>query len=100
MKCHPDELFTYPGWDQGLLDMCVGEKRKLIVPPHLGYGEQGAGEVIPAGQKKSLLFQIHNDALNFLYNHEHLSIMRSMQYTLSLSRTSLANSILFSRTDT
>jgi FK506-binding protein 14 len=35
------------GWDQGLLDMCVGEKRKLIVPPHLGYGEQGAGEVIP-----------------------------------------------------
>ncbi|CAG7818683.1 unnamed protein product [Allacma fusca] len=37
------------GWDQGLLDMCVGEKRKLIVPPHLGYGEQGAGEVIPPG---------------------------------------------------
>jgi len=37
------------GWDQGLLDMCVGEKRKLIVPPHLGYGDQGAGEVIPAG---------------------------------------------------
>jgi len=37
------------GWDQGLLDMCVGEKRKLIVPPSLGYGEQGAGEVIPGG---------------------------------------------------
>jgi len=37
------------GWDQGLEDMCVGEKRKLTVPPSLGYGEQGAGEVIPGG---------------------------------------------------
>ncbi|XP_056011694.1 uncharacterized protein LOC125680793 isoform X2 [Ostrea edulis] len=31
------------GWDQGLLDMCIGEKRKLTIPSHLGYGEQGAG---------------------------------------------------------
>lgn len=37
------------GWDQGLVDMCVGEKRKLVVPPSLGYGDQGAGEVIPGG---------------------------------------------------
>jgi FK506-binding protein 14 len=37
------------GWDKGLLDMCVGEKRRLTVPPSLGYGEQGAGEVIPPG---------------------------------------------------
>jgi FK506-binding protein 14 len=29
--------------------MCVGEKRRLIVPSHLGYGEHGAGEVIPPG---------------------------------------------------
>lgn len=27
------------GWDQGLLDMCVGEKRKLTIPPDMGYGE-------------------------------------------------------------
>ena len=31
------------GWEKGLLDMCVGEKRKLTVPPHLAYGTIGAG---------------------------------------------------------
>lgn len=37
------------GWDQGLLDMCIGEKRKLTIPPHLGYGDAGAGAAIPGG---------------------------------------------------
>ncbi|XP_071547397.1 peptidyl-prolyl cis-trans isomerase FKBP10-like isoform X2 [Panulirus ornatus] len=35
------------GWDQGLVGMCVGEVRKLIIPPHLAYGSKGAGNVIP-----------------------------------------------------
>eukprot|EP00944_MAST-04C_sp_MAST-4C-sp1_P010185 g10185.t1 len=37
------------GWDQGLLGICVGEKRTLIIPASLGYGDQGAGADIPGG---------------------------------------------------
>ena len=37
------------GWDQGLLDMCIGEKRKLTIPSGLGYGDRGAGGKIPGG---------------------------------------------------
>ena len=42
------------GWDQGLLDMCIGEKRTLTVPPSFGYGDRGIGP-IPAGS--TLIFE-------------------------------------------
>ena len=35
------------GWDEGVVGMKIGGTRKLIIPPHLGYGDRGAGQVIP-----------------------------------------------------
>jgi len=44
------------GWDKGVAGMKVGEKRKLTIPSKLGYGDMGAGNVIPP--KATLVFEV------------------------------------------
>jgi peptidylprolyl isomerase len=53
-----DEFFEFPlgrgyviaGWDQGVQGMKVGGRRRITIPPHLGYGAAGAGGVIKGGE--------------------------------------------------
>jgi peptidylprolyl isomerase len=58
------EPFSFPlgagrvikGWDQGVAGMQVGGRRKLVIPPHLGYGDRGAGATIKPGE--TLIFVV------------------------------------------
>uniref|UniRef100_A0A8C6SCB7 peptidylprolyl isomerase n=1 Tax=Neogobius melanostomus TaxID=47308 RepID=A0A8C6SCB7_9GOBI len=49
--------YVMKGMDQALQGLCIGEKRRIIIPPHLAYGESGVGDLIPSWTV--LVFHIH-----------------------------------------
>ena len=62
--CRRNQAFTFPlgggrvirGWDEGVVGMKEGGKRRLVIPPDLAYGSRGAGGVI--GPNETLIFEI------------------------------------------
>ncbi|MCK4891502.1 MAG: FKBP-type peptidyl-prolyl cis-trans isomerase [Candidatus Pacebacteria bacterium] len=50
------------GWDEGTVGMKIGEKRKLTIPPELGYGDRGVGNIIQPNA--TLIFEIELVSIN------------------------------------
>merc|ERR1712168_76635 len=71
-----------PGWDKGLMNVCKGEERHLVVPSHLAYGDRGAGNVIPPGA--TLLFDIVVVDVERIENEEDIQKKKKRQERKSL----------------
>uniref|UniRef100_A0A8C2WJK3 peptidylprolyl isomerase n=1 Tax=Cyclopterus lumpus TaxID=8103 RepID=A0A8C2WJK3_CYCLU len=56
--------YVITGMDQALIGVCIGEKRRVIIPPHLAYGEQGAGTI------HVIDFHNPNDTVNIQITHK------------------------------
>jgi len=73
------------GWDHGLLDMCIGEERKLIIPPELGYGDRAMG-AIKAGS--TLVFETKLMGIKGVEAEAEESFTSSASATLSQAQPS------------
>uniref|UniRef100_A0A671XLP0 peptidylprolyl isomerase n=1 Tax=Sparus aurata TaxID=8175 RepID=A0A671XLP0_SPAAU len=67
--------YVIRGIDKALQGLCIGEKRRVIVPPHMAYGEEGVGDLIPGSAV--LVFDIHvidfhnpNDPVHIKVTHK------------------------------
>uniref|UniRef100_A0A8C5EMA2 peptidylprolyl isomerase n=1 Tax=Gouania willdenowi TaxID=441366 RepID=A0A8C5EMA2_GOUWI len=67
--------YVIAGMDLALQNVCIGERRRVTIPPHMAYGEGGAGDVIPPSAV--LVFDIHvidfhnpNDTVEILVNYK------------------------------
>ncbi|KAJ7052510.1 hypothetical protein C8F01DRAFT_1170224 [Mycena amicta] len=58
------------GWDEGLIGMCVSERRTLTIPSDMAYGSRGFGNIIPA--HSALVFTVELVSLDSKVSHEEL----------------------------
>lgn len=81
--------YVIKGMDKALQGLCMGEKRRVVIPPHLAYGENGVGELIPGSAV--LVFDIH--VIDF-HNPEDSVKIKITHKPQQCSQTSEANDLI------